>query len=63
MQPWIKKEVTNQELLLKINKYASRSFNDMSAYPIFPWVLADYKSDLVTFDTLKKSNKLYRDLS
>jgi len=47
--------------LLKINKHASRSFNDLTAYPIFPWVINDYKSDLVTFEQQKSSNKLYRD--
>mgnify|MGYP001626795106 CR=1 FL=1 len=47
---------------MKLNKYASRSFNDNSAYPIFPWVITDYKSDLVTFMENKKNLSLYRDL-
>jgi len=42
LNPWLKGEISNQELLLKLNKYSSRSFNDLSAYPIFPWVLTDY---------------------
>ena len=60
--PWIKNEVSNQEFLLKINKYASRSFNDMTMYPIFPWVITDYKSDLCNFERLKETNQLYRNL-
>ena len=49
INPWIKSEITNQELLLKLNKYASRSFNDLAQYPIFPWVIKDYNNDLLAF--------------
>ena len=24
---------------------ADRSFNDLTQYPVFPWILADYKSE------------------
>ena len=24
---------------------ADRSFNDLTQYPVFPWILADYKCD------------------
>ena len=61
LNPWLKGEIQNQELLLKLNKFGSRSFNDLSAYPIFPWVLTDYKSDLCTFEEQKSRNKVYRD--
>ena len=27
-----------------LNKYAGRSFNDISQYPVFPWVISDYDS-------------------
>lgn len=65
LSPWLKGEIQNQELILKLNKYASRSFNDLNAYPIFPWVLTDYKSDLLSFKENKKSGaygSYYRDL-
>jgi len=61
LNPWLKGEIQNQELLLKLNKYGSRSFNDLSAYPIFPWVLTDYKSDLHSFEEAKSRGKVYRD--
>ena len=48
-------------MLLKLNKFASRSFNDLSAYPIFPWVINDYKSDVLAFEESKSRNKIYRD--
>ena len=27
-----------------LNREANRSFNDLSQYPVFPWVIADYTS-------------------
>ena len=44
-----------------MNKYGSRSFNDLSAYPIFPWVITDYKSDAVAFEEAKSRGRIYRD--
>jgi hypothetical protein len=38
-----------------INKYAGRTFNDLNQYPIFPWILNDYKStkiDLVFYSNI-----------
>lgn len=38
---------------------ADRTFNDLTQYPVFPWVIADYSSP-----TLDLSNpKSFRDLS
>jgi hypothetical protein len=37
------------EFLLLVNKFSGRSFNDLSQYPIFPWVLTDYKSNILDF--------------
>ena len=44
-QKWINREITNFEYLMHLNTIAGRSYNDLSQYPIFPWVLADYTSD------------------
>lgn len=42
-----------------INQYSGRSFNDLNQYPVFPWIICDYKSE-----TLDLSNKeIYRDLT
>lgn len=30
--------ITNFEYLLEINKFAGWSFNDLSSYPLIPWV-------------------------
>jgi hypothetical protein len=41
---WKRGEISNLEYLLLVNRFASRSFHDLSQYPVFPWVLKDYTS-------------------
>jgi hypothetical protein len=33
--------------LMAVNTFASRTYNDITSYPVFPWILADYESDVV----------------
>lgn len=42
---WMKGEISNFHYLMLINTMAGRTFNDLTQYPVFPWVLADYKSE------------------
>jgi hypothetical protein len=44
--------------LISVNLLGQRSFNDLSQYPVFPWILANYTSDSI--DLNDESN--YRDL-
>lgn len=56
---WLKGEISNFHYLMLINTLAGRTFNDLTQYPVFPWVLADYTSE-----ELDLSNpKTFRDLS
>lgn len=41
---WITGEMSNFNYLMHINTMAGRTFNDLTQYPVFPWVLADYTS-------------------
>ena len=41
---WLKGEISNFHYLMLINTMAGRTFNDLTQYPVFPWVLADYAS-------------------
>mmetsp|Transcript_11727 Transcript_11727/g.21928 ORF Transcript_11727/g.21928 Transcript_11727/m.21928 type:complete len:2939 (+) Transcript_11727:68-8884(+) len=41
---WQERKVSNFEYLMKLNILAGRTFNDVSQYPVFPWVIADYNS-------------------
>lgn len=43
---------------MELNIRASRSFNDASAYPIFPWVINEYEME---YDINKAES--YRNLS
>lgn len=44
---------------MAINTLAGRSFNDLTQYPVFPWVLCDYVSEELDLD----NPRVYRDLS
>lgn len=44
MLQWQRGHLSNYQYLLHLNNLADRSCNDLSQYPIFPWVLDDYTS-------------------
>jgi len=54
---WVVGSITNGEYLLYLNFVANRSFNDLTQYPVFPWVIQDFKSAKLNGKTV------YRDLS
>lgn len=47
--PWQKREISNFDYLMYLNTLAGRSYNDYMQYPVFPWVLADYHSEVSAF--------------
>ncbi|KAL4907560.1 hypothetical protein BDW74DRAFT_125913 [Aspergillus multicolor] len=56
---WVKGEISNLHYLMLINTLAGRTFNDLTQYPVFPWVIADYTSQELDL----KNPKSFRDLS
>jgi hypothetical protein len=44
-QKWIDRELSNFAYIMILNEFAGRSYNDMTAYPIFPWVIACFGMD------------------
>uniref|UniRef100_A0A1B6DB47 Neurobeachin-like protein 1 n=1 Tax=Clastoptera arizonana TaxID=38151 RepID=A0A1B6DB47_9HEMI len=44
-QKWVNHEITNFEYLMQLNTIAGRTYNDLSQYPVFPWIIADYTSE------------------
>ena len=44
---WHRGELGNLEYVLRVNRLAGRSYNDLSQYPIVPWVLSNYTSPLL----------------
>ncbi|KAI8545261.1 hypothetical protein RHMOL_Rhmol07G0027700 [Rhododendron molle] len=59
MERWARWEISNFEYLMQLNTLAGRSYNDITQYPVFPWILSDYSSK--TLDLANSSS--YRDLS
>ncbi|CAF0892895.1 unnamed protein product [Rotaria sordida] len=46
-QKWINREISNFDYLMMLNTIAGRTYNDLNQYPIFPWVLKDYTSQVL----------------
>ena len=44
---WQLREISNFEYLLYLNSAAYRTFSDFTQYPVFPWVIASYDSDVL----------------
>jgi len=53
---WRSGALTNWEYIIRLNKLAGRSYNDLMQYPVFPFVLADYISEKIDLD----NPKIYR---
>ena len=56
---WQKGELSNFHYLMLVNTLAGRTYNDLTQYPVFPWVIADYTSDELDLNDPKS----FRDLS
>ncbi len=58
-QRWCNHDMSNFEYLMKLNTIAGRSYNDLTQYPVFPWILKDYVSTELDLN----NSEVYRDLS
>lgn len=50
--------MSNFEYLMHVNKLAGRSFNDLTQYPVMPFILRDYSSNELDLS----DPNVYRDL-
>ena len=55
---WCRREMSNFDYIMALNTLAGRTYNDITQYPVFPWVIADYESETLNLD----DPKTYRDL-
>uniref|UniRef100_A0A182W5G0 WD repeat-containing protein 55 homolog n=1 Tax=Anopheles minimus TaxID=112268 RepID=A0A182W5G0_9DIPT len=55
---WQNGLVSNYDYLLYLNSLADRSFQDLTQYPVFPWILTDYTSSELNLNDAG----VYRDL-
>jgi factor associated with neutral sphingomyelinase activation len=58
-QQWRAGTVSNYDYLMFLNERAGRSMNDLTQYPVMPWLIADYDSD--TLDVTAPAT--FRDLT
>ncbi|ETI49588.1 hypothetical protein F441_06646 [Phytophthora nicotianae CJ01A1] len=56
---WIQHEISTFEYIMWLNTIAGRTYNDLTQYPVFPWIISDYES--ATLDLSRRG--AYRDLS
>lgn len=56
---WVNGKLSNFDYLTIVNTYAQRSTQDLTQYPVFPWILSDYKTDVLDL----QDEKNFRDLS
>jgi len=56
---WMNHDISNFEYLIQLNALASRSYKDLTQYPVFPWILNDYSSTNIDFN----DGSSFRDLS
>ena len=47
---WQNGALSNFDYLVYLNSAADRSLNDLTQYPVFPWVIQDYTSDVLDLD-------------
>ncbi|XP_043828828.1 protein FAN isoform X1 [Dromiciops gliroides] len=60
MLQWQRGHISNYQYLLHLNNLADRSCNDLSQYPVFPWIINDYFSaelDLSNPETFRDLSK------
>ena len=63
IEMWKNWEISNFELLMWLNIYGNRSYNDISQYPVFPWILSNYEDPLKTETKIETKVKKKKTLS
>jgi factor associated with neutral sphingomyelinase activation len=56
---WVEGVMSNYDYLLALNSAANRTRNDLSQYPVFPWILSNYESNILDLNDPMN----FRDLS
>ena len=57
LKQWKNWEITNFEFLMWLNIFGNRSYNDISQYPVFPWILSSYEDPLQKEKSINKKNE------
>ncbi|OHS99739.1 hypothetical protein TRFO_33768 [Tritrichomonas foetus] len=57
-EAWQDQIISNFEYLFSLNILSGRSLNDLSKYPVFPWIFSDYTSDAIDLNDPNVYRKL-----
>ncbi|XP_070578950.1 lysosomal-trafficking regulator-like isoform X2 [Ptychodera flava] len=60
---WRTGQMTNFEYLTQLNKIAGRTFNDLMQYPVFPFILADYTSQILDLENKDSFRNLFKPIA
>ncbi|KAL6500529.1 hypothetical protein OROHE_025895 [Orobanche hederae] len=55
---WQNGEISNFQYIMHLNTLAGRGYSDLTQYPVFPWVLADYECENLDLTDPKTFRKL-----
>lgn len=53
---WIEWRMSNFDFLMNLNNMAGRSFHDLTQYPVFPWIISNYKNENFNLKSLNNNN-------
>ena len=56
---WQNGVISNYEYLMYVNNIADRTLNNLSQYPVYPWIFTDYTSNTIDIN----NPAIYRDLT
>jgi hypothetical protein len=61
---WQQRKMSNFDYIMHLNTMSGRSYNDITQYPVFPWVISDYTSSELDFGISPEARQsTFRDLS
>ena len=51
IKKWTSFQISNFEFLMWLNLYSNRSYFDLLQYPIFPWIITNYKTNEINLES------------
>lgn len=55
--------LTNWEYLMTLNQIAGRTYNDLMQYPVFPWILSNYTTNVLDLNDIGNYRKLHKPIA
>ncbi|CAD8191676.1 unnamed protein product [Paramecium pentaurelia] len=55
-QKWVEGKLSNFQYLMLVNTFSGRTYNDLSQYFVFPWVISNYYSQQIDFKQEQEQN-------